>query len=305
MIYFVNAKINIGLEIVARRPDGYHNLQTLFYPVGLYAGTPQNPVRFCDILEVTPISDPRELPSGSRFRLSLTGRKVDCPLEKNLVWKAADLYFRECASPGFLADIRLEKHLPDGAGMGGGSADAAFTLRALAAEDARTAPEGFIPPDEDRLEQLALRLGADCPFFIRNRPAFATGVGEILTPSDIELAGWWLLAVKPRAGVSTKEAFSGIVPKPGMEDMRGFVETHSPHEWKGVLKNDFSAGLYSLHPEFQEIHDVMDREGSAYTQMTGSGSVIFSLWPSREAPAALAPRFESDPTIEAVYLLKL
>ena len=127
---FVNAKINIGLQIVRRRPDGYHDLQTLFYPVGVYAGLPENPEPFCDLL------DGRLLPDGATPQLHLSGRKVDCPPEKNLVWKAMNLFIEEEA-PGMAAELWLEKHLPDGAGMGGGSADATFTLLMLAEMEKR------------------------------------------------------------------------------------------------------------------------------------------------------------------------
>lgn len=304
MITFVNAKINIGLEIVSRRPDGYHNLRTIFYPIGRYAGLPENPEQFCDILEVIPLPEDSSglLP---RFTLDLSGRKVDCPPEKNLVYRAADLYFKECASPKFRAAIRLEKHLPDGAGMGGGSADAAFTLKTLAAVEKELAPENRHIPDDRRLEDLALRLGADCPFFIRNSPAYAEGVGEILEHSSLDLSGYWAVVVKPHVSVSTREAFAGITPRPGTPDLKSIVENNSPSDWRGVIVNDFSQGIYKTHPEMSEIHKALEAGGAQYVSMTGSGSAIFSLWTDPGRAARMERELVGDPTIERVYLLKL
>ena len=189
MIWFVNAKINIGLRVTGKRPDGYHNLETLFYPVGIYAGTAENTERFGDILEITPEAEPG-------FRFETRGRVVDCPVDKNLVYKAAKLYFDEMASPGFGARIVLEKHLPDGAGLGGGSADAAFTLKGLSALDALA--------DDATLARQALRLGADCPFFIYNCPMYAEGIGELLEPEPgVDLSGCWITIIKPRIYIST------------------------------------------------------------------------------------------------------
>lgn len=191
MIKFVNAKINIGLQIVRRRPDGYHDLQTLFYPIGQFAGTPANPVSFCDALEITPRSD-------GEIRFETYGRAVDCLPEKNLVVRAARLFYDTC-HPDTGVDIRLDKHLPDGAGIGGGSADATFTLGML------NELTGAHLSDE-RLAELALSLGADCPFFIYNRPLYAVGVGERFSEASAPdpLAGHWLLLIKPDVYISTR-----------------------------------------------------------------------------------------------------
>ncbi|MDE6027157.1 MAG: hypothetical protein K2G23_03725, partial [Muribaculaceae bacterium] len=156
MISFVNAKINLGLQIVRKREDGYHDLQTVFYPVGKYAGTAQNHVKFCDILEVTGRLR-RGNPSLPSFKFR--GRTIDCPLEKNLIYKAADLFCREMRLDLTEAVISLEKNLPDGAGMGGGSADAGFVLRALA--NLAGSEPGCPEIDERTLAAMALRLGAD------------------------------------------------------------------------------------------------------------------------------------------------
>lgn len=291
MIEFVNAKINIGLQIVGKREDGYHNLQTVFYPVGVYAGTPANPESFCDILEVTPVED-------SSLSFEFTGREVKCAEADNLVCKAARL-FKERIGDCFGAEIRLDKHLPDGAGMGGGSADASFTLRAL---NQLLSKEERL--DDSQLAEMALNLGADCPFFIYNRPMYGTGIGEILQPIDLDLSGYWLVVVKPKVYVSTKEAFSKITPKPGNIDLLT-LRRENIREWQGVVKNDFEESIFPLHPELAEIKEKLLKDGAVYASMSGSGSSIYGIFTDK-APAQLSKgNFDDSTTIEGSYLLKL
>lgn len=290
---FVNAKINIGLQIVRRRPDGYHDLQTLFYPVGVYAGLPENPEPFCDLL------DGRLLPDGATPQLHLSGRKVDCPPEKNLVWKAMNLFIEEEA-PGMAAELWLEKHLPDGAGMGGGSADATFTLLMLAEMEKRRSGREV---GRDRLASLALRLGADCPFFLLNSPAYAEGVGERLRPVDLDLSGYWILAVKPSLYVSTKEAFSGVTPREADFDLR-LAATMPPEEWRGRVHNDFEDSLFPLHPELPAIKTLLYSLGAAYASLTGSGGALYGIFSTREKAESAREEISHRPTIEATYLLK-
>lgn len=291
MIWFVNAKINIGLRVTGKRPDGYHNLETLFYPVGIYAGTAENTERFGDILEITPESEPG-------FRFETRGRVVDCPVDKNLVYKAAKLYFDEMASPGFGARIVLEKHLPDGAGLGGGSADAAFTLKGLSALDALA--------DDATLARQALRLGADCPFFIYNRPMYAEGVGELLQPAPgIDLTGCWLTIVKPKLYISTREAFAGIRSRPSATDLRAMAG-RPLDEYRHVAVNDFEASVFPAHPELPAIKNSLYESGAKYASMSGSGSSIYGIFTDRELAATARREFMNDgTTIEATYLLKM
>lgn len=298
---FVNAKINIGLQIVSRRADGYHDLQTLFYPVGLYAGLPDNPVRFCDLLDAAPLS-PGSGPSDPENDIScvhLSGRAVDCLLEKNLVFRAAELFRKEEGS-GWIPEIWLEKHLPDGAGMGGGSADASFTLKALAEIEKRVS--GREIPDE-RLAELALRLGADCPFFIYNRPMYARGVGERLEDVSLNLGGWWILVVKPDIHISTREAFAGVVPRPAQVDLREMAGT-DPSEWKDVVTNDFELSLFPAHQELPAIKEALYHSGAAYASMTGSGSALYGLFRSPEQARKIQELLPSLPTKASSYLLK-
>lgn len=265
MIKFVNAKLNLGLNIVNRRTDGYHDLETVFYPIGLFNGTPQNPESFCDILEITPAD-------ATEFIFS--GRQVDCPLEKNLVYRAWKLFKDNFVElPEY--SIRLEKHLPDGAGLGGGSADATFTLRMLnELSDS--------PFSDELLEAMALKLGADCPVFVRNRPCYAEGVGEKMQPIGLDLSGWWCALIKPDLSISTKEAFAGVTPRHPDLNLKDIVRL-PVEEWNGLMKNDFEESLFPNHPLLAEIKGKMLAMGASYAAMSGSGSTIFGLFPSHEA----------------------
>lgn len=306
MIEFVNAKINIGLQIVNRRKDGYHDLQTIFYPVGVYAGTPQNPVQFCDILEIVPLPRPAssvpEAPED-RFIFTQKGRDLGCEPERNLVWRAAQLYFSEVATPGFRVSVMLEKHIPDGAGMGGGSADAAFTLKMLGRLEHECGLRESVP-DDALLSRLALRLGADVPFFIHNRPSYAEGIGERLTPVELDLSGYWLAVVKPDIYISTKEAFAGVTPKPAEFDLRE-IATIPIEEWRDCVANDFELSIYPRHPEMEDVKREFYRLGALYASLTGSGSCIYGLFRDRTTATGVADYFRSYPTISATYLLKL
>lgn len=274
MISFVNAKINIGLYVTNRRTDGYHDLSTLFYPIGLLSGTPESPWPFSDILEIN-------LMKGARHRFAFTGNPICCPPEKNLVAKAVTLFETAYAErtgrqlPRF--DIRLEKHIPDGAGLGGGSADASFTLRML-----NTLTEN--PFDDTELIRLSATLGADCPFFIINRPCHAEGIGEILKPTDTDLSGNWLVILKPDFGISTKEAFSGI-------DCGSLAETRQVNraedlpekEWRDCIRNDFEPHLFKNHPFLKRLKTYLYDFGAVYAQMSGSGSAIYGIFREKDA----------------------
>lgn len=287
MIGIVNAKINIGLQIVRRREDGYHDLQTVFYPIGRYAGLPENPAEFCDILEVVGNAD-------GKLNFCQAGRKVDCASEKNLVYRAARLILPE----GVGCDVILDKHLPDGAGLGGGSADAAFTLRLINKEilDNRYS--------DKELADMALRLGADCPFFIYNRPMYGEGVGEKLTDIDLDLGGKWILVIKPAIYVSTKEAFAGICPRLGDIDLKKLPSVPLK-EWQNVVKNDFEESLFPKYPLLSDIKKQIIEKGSLYAAMSGSGSSIYGIFNDYETAFECKMSFKYVPTIEGSYLLKL
>ncbi|MDE6335134.1 MAG: 4-(cytidine 5'-diphospho)-2-C-methyl-D-erythritol kinase [Muribaculaceae bacterium] len=296
MIKFVNAKINIGLNVVARRDDGYHDLETVFYPVGIESGMPQQPEPFDDILEV---NLEKGRPTGCRFQLM--GRRLNCDPQKNLVVKATTMflhsYFEKVGVEGDMGlfNIILDKHLPDGAGLGGGSADATFTLVTL--NELLDEPFG-----QKELARMARKLGADCPFFLINTPAFAEGIGEVLSPVDIDLKGNWLLLVKPPVSVSTKEAFAGIVPKKPEFDLR-FLHYLPLDQWRGRVVNDFEASIFPHHPELAEVKDTFYDRGAVYASMSGSGSAIYGIFSDGDKAKQASDDFRS--TYEEVWLFKL
>ncbi|MGN0211734.1 MAG: 4-(cytidine 5'-diphospho)-2-C-methyl-D-erythritol kinase [Muribaculaceae bacterium] len=253
MISYPNAKINLGLNIVSRRADGYHDIETVFYPIDL-----------TDILEVVPAK-------GDDATLTTYGRAIDCPVEKNLVMKAFRLMQRECGAP--LADIYLDKIIPDGAGLGGGSADAAFTMLAV------NEMFGLGVPAE-RLAALAATIGADCPFFIYNRPMMATGIGDVLTDVDLTLRGYRMLLVKSdEISVPTALAYSRVTPKPSDTPITEILRRPIA-EWQGALKNDFEPSVFASFPQLAEVKAEMLRHGALYAAMSGSGSSIFGIFDS-------------------------
>lgn len=253
MITFPNAKINFGLDVVRRRSDGYHDISTLFYPVPL-----------CDTLEMT------ELHAGEEPTLTVIGNSIDCPPEKNLVMKAYRALADKYAIPPVA--FRLAKNIPDGAGLGGGSSDASFALRMLR--------DAFLPHlHDDVIASIAATIGADCPFFIYNKPMYATGIGEILTPAPEVLAGYTMLLVKPDVYVSTKEAYSMIHPAVPAKPIPEIV-CASPDSWKYDLKNDFEPGVFSLHPQVGRLKQLMYDAGAIYASMSGSGSSVYGIFDS-------------------------
>ena len=251
MITFPNCKINIGLQILNRRDDGYHNISTLMYPVD-----------WCDILEITPSKT-------GKLILNVTGNSVDCPPEKNLVIKAYNAvkqYFNNIPA----VEINLHKIIPDGAGLGGGSADASFTFKML--------NEMFsIDMDNEKMAQIAKTIGADCPFFIYNTPSFATGIGDIFAPADIDLSQYKILIVKPESAVSTKEAYSGVIQNNDVPELKSLL-SHHISEWKDSVVNDFEKSLFPNHPEIENVKNMLFDLGAVYASMTGSGAAVFGIF---------------------------
>ncbi|MBD5358448.1 MAG: 4-(cytidine 5'-diphospho)-2-C-methyl-D-erythritol kinase [Bacteroides sp.] len=286
MIKFVNAKINLGLNIVGKREDGYHDLETVFFPVGLESGMPQQPQAFDDILEVTMVPGKA---NGCRFQFM--GKKMTCPPEKNLVVRSAQVFFQNYLERvGIMEDtgmfnVTLDKHLPDGAGLGGGSADASFCLSML------NEMTGSVFSEKE-LASMALRLGADCPFFIYNTPSFAEGVGEILTPIELNLKGNWLLIVKPEVSVSTKEAFSGVTPKKPKFDLR-FLPHLPLEKWRDNVVNDFEESVFPLYPELKTLKEDLYERGAVYASMSGSGSALYGIFSDEKLARATQNAFDS------------
>lgn len=247
----VNAKINIGLQIVRKRPDGYHDLQTVFYPTDF----------FHDILSITPCS--------SDFEFELESDQDLGDNNNNLCTKAFRLLQQDFGISG--VRILLHKGIPTGAGLGGGSADGAFTLKML--------KEIFqLPVNEEKMIEYALQLGSDVPFFLLNRPVYATGRGELMTPIDLDLSGYRLKIVKPDIHVSTKEAYAGITPKESNVFLPNVLQK-DVRTWSGLVVNDFEESVFAKHPELRKIKESFYRDGALYSAMSGSGSALFALFP--------------------------
>lgn len=253
MITFPNAKINLGLDVVERRPDGYHNLETIFYPIPLQ-----------DILEITPATEE----DAPEYRFKMFNARFDGSDDDNLVVKAYKILAADHKLPK--VDISLYKHIPTGAGLGGGSADAAFALKMLN-------EMASLALTDEQLEAYAARLGADCAFFIKNRPAYATGIGNILTPTECSLAGYHLVLVKPDIHISTKEAYSLVVPA-APETPLTEIAARTAEEWKGAMKNDFEKSVFAKHPSCEAIKEKLYEMGAVYASMSGSGSSFFGIF---------------------------
>ena len=254
MITFPCAKINIGLQVTERRPDGYHNLDTIFYPIPLH-----------DALEVVPAED-----QGYDCRLHLSGVNIEGDPDTNLVVRAYRLLASDFTLPP--VDIYLHKHIPTGAGLGGGSADASYMLRLLR--------EMFdLDVSDEQLEAYAAKLGADCPFFIKCTPVYATGIGNEFHPIELDLSDMYLVIVKPEVFVSTKEAYSMVRPaKPAVTLDKKIMRPIT--EWHDTISNDFEQGIFALHPELQAIKEKLYTLGAVYAAMSGSGSALFGLFTS-------------------------
>ena len=261
MISFIPAKINLGLNIVRRRADGYHDLETVFYPIGQTAGTPHSPWPFGDILEI--ISRP-----DNEIVLHEKGISSGCAPADNLVMKAATLF-----APDHGYDITIEKHIPNGAGLGGGSADATYTLLML------NRLEGN-PYSESEIAMMALKLGADCPFFVKTIPAYAEGIGEVLSPVPEVLKGLYAVIVKPDIHISTREAFSGITPRAASQPLRDII--NEPVScWRFGMKNDFEESLFPLYPELPKLKQDLYDTGALYASMSGSGAALYGIYLTR------------------------
>ncbi len=251
MVVFPNAKINLGLRITSKRPDGYHNLDTVFYPIGL-----------CDVLEVV------QRPS-QEIIFNSSGKKIEGTIEQNLCVKAYHLLKNDFPQlPGI--QIHLHKHIPMGAGMGGGSADGAFMIKLL--------NEKFkLGLDHEKMEGYALQLGSDCPVFIQNKPCYATGRGEQMQEIQLNLSTYHLLMVSPGIHVSTADAFKNVSPDASVQPCKDIIQ--QPIEtWKDALMNDFEKTVFQTYPVLKKIKDDLYGMGAVYVSMTGSGSSFYGIF---------------------------
>ena len=296
MITFPNAKINIGLNVVAKRSDGYHDIETVFYPVLLQDALeiklmrPLDPSQLRKRIEAGLLVQPddafipyRLLPKKEDFpccSLEMTGNEFPFKAADNLVVKAYLMLQQDFDLPSI--DIRLHKHIPSGAGLGGGSSDCAFMISLL--------NRRFnLRMRESMMERYAARLGSDCAFFISNTPSLATGRGEILNPISLSLKGYTILLVKPDIAVSTAEAYGGVTPhRPSVSLADAVMRPVS--EWKECVFNDFEPSVFAKHPLLGEIKQKLYDLGADYAAMTGSGSTIYGIFRQPlDNPADLFP----------------
>jgi 4-diphosphocytidyl-2-C-methyl-D-erythritol kinase len=258
VILFPNCKINLGLYVIAKRTDGYHDIETIFYSVNLRDG-----------LEA--IQNPGQ---GKEDQLTVTGNRIDGASGDNLCLRAVKLIRQEFPKLPPL-HIQLHKLIPAGAGLGGGSADGAFMLQLLN----RKFQLGL---SAERLLAFALELGSDCPFFVINKPCFARGRGEILEPVNLDLSAYRILLVNPGIHISTAWAFSKIKPEKERPSLKEIIQTPVP-SWQGKLLNDFEPHVMAAYPELQKIKDSLYNSGAHYASLTGTGSTIFGLFPEKSS----------------------
>jgi len=250
MVFFPNAKINLGLNILRKREDGYHELETIFYPIGLKDG-----LEFIENKQ-------------NKIIFTNSGLPLNIDPEENIIVKAYRLLAADYSLPGL--DLHLHKVIPFGAGLGGGSSDAAFLLKGL---------NDFFELGlfVSQLKKYAVKLGADCSFFLENKPAFACGIGEQLQNIDFTLNGYFIVLVKPPFGVGTKEAYAGIKPSLPKKSLLDSIQL-SQDNWQNCIVNDFETSVFNLYPEIAEIKSKLIDHGAVYASMSGSGSSVFGLF---------------------------
>lgn len=261
MIIFPNAKINLGLSVLNKREDGYHNLESIFLPVPLF-----------DSLEFI---EANEL----KFESSI---EIDDE-KSNSILKAYHLIKEIKDIPP--VSIYVHKNIPIGAGLGGGSSNGAFMLTGL--------NQFFnLNLSVEKLEKLALKIGSDCPFFIQNKPKLVHGVGEILTDIAISLSGYYIVLINPMIHVSTQPAFSNFsIKKTPNPDLKKAMVSTPISDWKNVVFNDFEPSIFSQFPEIEEIKNQCYEQGALYASMTGTGSTVFGVFEKEVALKGINPHY--------------
>jgi 4-diphosphocytidyl-2-C-methyl-D-erythritol kinase len=264
LIVFPNSKINLGLYILQKREDGFHDVETVFYPLALQ-----------DALEIIQQPSPT-----TDLEFSSSGLTVEGQLSDNICVKAYQLLKKDFPQLPAIK-MHLHKVIPMGAGMGGGSADGAFTLILL--------NQKFnLGISEQALIDYALQLGSDCPFFIKNTPCYATGRGEKLESIPLDLSNYKFVIVNPQIHINTGWAFSQVTPASGRRSLKEVIQ--QPVEtWKESLANDFEDAVFQHHPEIKNIKTALYAEGALYASMTGSGSTVFGIFPKEASPSLSFP----------------
>lgn len=264
MIVFPNAKINIGLNIVAKRPDGYHNIESIFYPIPC-----------TDVLE-TVIT-----PTQPALTLVTSGFEIVGNSSDNLITKAYNLLRTDFAQLQGL-HVHLHKAIPMGAGLGGGSSDCAFFIQQL-----NTLYN--LQLSTQQLLHYTQQLGSDCSFFVHNSPAYATQRGEVLQPITLNLSGYYLVLIKPNVHVSTAKAYAGAIPSPSTQLLTELIQCPI-NTWKETISNDFEASIFAAHPLLNTIKQQLYSQGALYAAMSGSGATVYGLF---EKEINLQPHFST------------
>jgi 4-diphosphocytidyl-2-C-methyl-D-erythritol kinase len=263
MLFFPNAKVNLGLYVTEKRLDGYHNIESIFMPIHL-----------CDVLDIVTTSN-------DQFELEVLGIVIDGNIEENICWKAWQL-LREHHNIGGAKCILL-KNIPTGAGLGGGSSDGAFMLKAL--------NELYqLKLDQKTLEEYAAQLGSDCPFFIENTPKFVSGRGEFLSAIELNLKRYFITVVHPGIHVSTPKAYSLIQPTSADINLRE-ISSIPIQEWKNNLNNQFEKPICELHPQIGMIKETLYEAGAIYAAMSGSGSAVIGIFEEDKNLTHLFPSY--------------
>lgn len=264
MVSFPNCKINLGLHILRKRSDGYHDLETVFYPIGL-----------TDILEII-----ENRYAKTAVHLSTSGEPVEGRPANNLCVRAYRLLQKDFPSlPPML--IHLHKVIPAGAGLGGGSANASFTLQMIN----EIVGLGL---NQQQLLHYAAQLGSDCPFFIINKPCYATGRGEILEEFELDLSAYSIVLVNPGIHVNTGVAFTGIVPAMPAYSIKEILQ-QPVSQWKYKLQNDFEKTVFKTYREIVDIKDSLYQQGALYASMSGSGSSVYGIFEKDKVPVTSFP----------------
>lgn len=254
MLVFPNAKINIGLNIVAKRDDGFHNIESVFYPVGL-----------CDALELIENTEA----GAERFTFTSSGIEIPGSPKDNLCYFAYQLVAQDYAVPS--VKVHLHKHIPIGAGLGGGSSDAAFFIKLLNDQFELGISWG-------EMHHYARQLGSDCSFFVSNRPAFAEGRGDEYESIQLDLSKYYIVLVYPKIHINTAKAYSGVKPKSPVRSLESDILNLPIGKWKGIIHNDFEDFIFPQFPEIKAIKEKLYEKGALYAAMSGSGSTVFGIF---------------------------
>jgi 4-diphosphocytidyl-2-C-methyl-D-erythritol kinase len=266
MLLFPNCKINLGLHVTQKRNDGFHNIETVFYPIN-----------WCDALEMI-----ENFEAKAPIMFTSTGLNINGDIRDNLIYKAWQLI--SAIKPLPPIKVHLHKNLPMGAGLGGGSADAAFFINMLNQKFELNFSV------EEKIE-IASKLGSDCAFFIENKPVLAKEKGNVFSEIKVDLSQYYILVVYPGIHSNTKDAYQNLTPKIPLNNLKSIIETKPIVEWKDLLVNDFEASIFKIYPQINELKQLLYQSGAIYASLSGSGSAVFGIF-DEKPDLALKKDFE-------------